>query len=109
SFGQRRALGDTVEEQYLGLAITFAFEIRHRRFVGSERSQLLEQCGRSLTGRIKANGNRHQLLCDRLVGGLGGDSGDVRAQAARRSKAGELAVGSEQTLRLQRGLERSSK
>jgi len=40
-------------------------------------------------GSVEANGNRHQLLDDRLVGGNSGDVGDVRGQTARRGKSGD--------------------
>ena len=89
AFGQRGALGQAVVEQDVGLAVVLAPQPGNCRGIGAQRGQLLEQGGRGVAAGIEADGDRHELLHHRLVGGNGQHVGDVGGKAARRGIGGD--------------------
>jgi len=90
AFGQRRALGHAVVKQDVGLAVVLASQVRHAGGIGTQRGQLLQQGRGGVASSIEADGDRHQLLDNRLVGGHRGDLGDMSSQTARRGKSGDF-------------------
>ena len=86
---QGRTLDGAVVKQRLGLAVGCALEAGHRRCVGAQGLQLLEQRGRGIARCVQPHGHRHEFLRDSLVGSLRGHCRDMRSQAARRGKGGE--------------------
>ena len=70
-----RPLGQAVVEQDVGLAVVS--RRRPGNGIGAQRGELLEQRRRGVAGGVEADGDRHQLLHHRLVGGDGQHAGDV--------------------------------
>jgi len=92
AIGQQHALGRGFVEQGFGLAFALALQSGHCGFVGPQGRQFLEQCRRGLALGIQRHGDRHQLLRDSLVFGLGQHFGDVRGQTAGRGVGGQARL-----------------
>ena len=103
SLAQRRALGQAVVEQDVGLAVVFAAQAGDSCGIGTQGCQLLEQCRCGIAGGIETDGDRHQLLHHRPVGGDDGDIGDVGSEAARRGVGSDGCGRRRQTGIFQRG------
>ena len=71
AIGQQHALGRGFVEQGFGLAFALALQSNHGGLVGTQGRQFLDQCSRGLALGIQRHGDRHQLLRDCLVFGLG--------------------------------------
>jgi hypothetical protein len=92
AIGQQHALGRGFVEQGFGLAFALALQSGHGGFVGTQGRQL-QQCSRGLALGIQRHGDRHQLLRDRLVFGLGQHFGDVHGQTAGRGVGRQARLG----------------
>ena len=59
TFRQRRALGEAVVKERLGLAIVLTAQLGDCRSIGPQGGEFLEQCGCGFPLGIKAHSHRH--------------------------------------------------
>ena len=101
AFNQSSALGRALVIQRFSFAIHRSLETRNRRFICTKSLQFFQERWRGFAVCTQANTDWHEFLRHRFIRRARSHSRDVRCQAARRGKAGELGFRACQALRHQ--------